>query len=163
MTIDRLTLMAVHAHPNDECIGTGGVLSRHSDEGLHTVLVTATRGEEGEIVDPEMDPETVRPRLGDVRVERTSTSPPTWTLARIWRARLTPCAAIVLRSHWTGGTSAFHQTSSMRNSVASSLYALPPTCRCMATSRISLLACASRLSCYSTTSMILPTLRFSSM
>jgi mycothiol conjugate amidase Mca len=66
---ERLTLMAVHAHPDDECIGTGGVLARYSDEGLRTVLVTATRGEEGEIVDPEMDPEEVRPKLGDVRVE----------------------------------------------------------------------------------------------
>ena len=24
---ERLTLMAVHAHPDDECMGTGGVLS----------------------------------------------------------------------------------------------------------------------------------------
>ena len=68
MTIDRLTLMAVHAHPDDECIGTGGVLTRYSAEGLYTVLVTATRGEEGEIVDPEMDSEAVRPHLGEVRV-----------------------------------------------------------------------------------------------
>ena len=66
---DRLTLMAVHAHPDDECIGTGGCLARYSDEGLHTVLVTATCGEEGEIVDPEMDAKEMRPKLGDVRVE----------------------------------------------------------------------------------------------
>ena len=66
---DRLTLMAVHAHPDDECIGTGGVLARYSAEGVRTVLVTATRGEEGEIVDPEMQAEEVRPKLGDVRVE----------------------------------------------------------------------------------------------
>jgi mycothiol conjugate amidase Mca len=74
MTIDRLTLMAVHAHPDDECIGTGGVLARYSAEGLYTVLVTATRGEEGEIVDPEMDVEEVRPKLGDVRVEELQRS-----------------------------------------------------------------------------------------
>lgn len=66
---DRLTLMAVHAHQDDECVGTGGVLSRYSAAGLRTVLVTATRGEEGEIVDPEVNPEEVRPKLGDVRVE----------------------------------------------------------------------------------------------
>lgn len=67
--VERLTLMAVHAHPDDECIGTGGCLARYSDEGLRTVLVTATCGEEGEIVDPEMDADEVRPKLGDVRVE----------------------------------------------------------------------------------------------
>jgi N-acetyl-1-D-myo-inositol-2-amino-2-deoxy-alpha-D-glucopyranoside deacetylase/mycothiol S-conjugate amidase len=66
---EQLTLMAVHAHPDDECMGTGGVLAHYSDEGLRTVLVTATRGEEGEIVDPELDPEAVKPRLGDVRLE----------------------------------------------------------------------------------------------
>jgi N-acetyl-1-D-myo-inositol-2-amino-2-deoxy-alpha-D-glucopyranoside deacetylase/mycothiol S-conjugate amidase len=66
---ERLTLMTVHAHPDDECISTGGALARYSDEGLRTVLVTATRGEEGEIVAPDMDPDEVRPKLGDVRIE----------------------------------------------------------------------------------------------
>lgn len=64
---ERLTLMAVHAHPDDECMGTGGVLARYAREGIQTVLVTATRGEEGEVVDPEMTPEEVKPKLGDVR------------------------------------------------------------------------------------------------
>lgn len=66
---ERLTIMAVHAHPDDECISTGGSLARYSNEGLRTILVTATRGEEGEIVDPGMDPDEVRPKLADVRVE----------------------------------------------------------------------------------------------
>lgn len=65
---ERLTLMTVHAHPDDECMTTGGVLARYGREGLRTVLVTATRGEEGEVVDPEMDPAEVKPKLGDVRV-----------------------------------------------------------------------------------------------
>lgn len=45
---DPLTLMAVHAHPDDECIGTGGVLARYSDQGVRTVLVTCTNGELGD-------------------------------------------------------------------------------------------------------------------
>ena len=49
---DPLTLMTVHAHPDDEAIGTGGILARYSDEGLQTVLVTCTGGEVGEIADP---------------------------------------------------------------------------------------------------------------
>ena len=44
-----LTLMAVHAHPDDETIGTGGVLARAAAEGIRTVLVTCTGGEVGEI------------------------------------------------------------------------------------------------------------------
>jgi mycothiol conjugate amidase Mca len=51
---DPLTLMTVHAHPDDEAIGTGGVLARYADEGFRTVLVTCTGGEVGEIADPGM-------------------------------------------------------------------------------------------------------------
>jgi LmbE family N-acetylglucosaminyl deacetylase len=40
--------MAVHAHPDDEAISTGGVLARCSDEGVRTVLVTCTNGELGD-------------------------------------------------------------------------------------------------------------------
>ncbi len=43
--------MAVHAHPDDECIGTGGILARYGAEGVRTVLVTCTDGAVGEISD----------------------------------------------------------------------------------------------------------------
>jgi len=42
--VPELTLMAVHAHPDDESISTGGVLARYSAEGVRTVLVTCTDG-----------------------------------------------------------------------------------------------------------------------
>ncbi|MGC5013414.1 PIG-L family deacetylase [Streptosporangium sp. DT93] len=45
---ERLTVMAVHAHPDDEVLGTGGILSRYADEGIRTVLVTCTNGEQGD-------------------------------------------------------------------------------------------------------------------
>ncbi|TNY37134.1 PIG-L family deacetylase [Thermomonospora catenispora] len=44
----ELTLMAVHAHPDDEVLGTGGVLARCAREGIRTVLVTCTNGEQGD-------------------------------------------------------------------------------------------------------------------
>ena len=44
----RLTLMAVHAHPDDEASSTGGVLARYAEEGVITVLVTCTNGELGD-------------------------------------------------------------------------------------------------------------------
>jgi len=44
----QLTLMAVHAHPDDECLSTGGVLARYTGEGIRTVLVTCTNGEQGD-------------------------------------------------------------------------------------------------------------------
>jgi mycothiol conjugate amidase Mca len=64
-----LTLMAVHAHPDDETIAGGGVLARYAAEGFKTVLVTATRGEEGEIHDSTLDTEQVRHRLAEIRTQ----------------------------------------------------------------------------------------------
>src|ERR1700760_535929 len=43
-----LTLMAVHAHPDDEATGTGGVLAKAAAEGIRTVLVTCTDGRCGD-------------------------------------------------------------------------------------------------------------------
>jgi LmbE family N-acetylglucosaminyl deacetylase len=43
-----LTLMAVHAHPDDEASSTGGVLARYSAEGVQTIVVTCTNGEYGD-------------------------------------------------------------------------------------------------------------------
>jgi len=46
--MDRLTLMAVHAHPDDEASSTGGALAKYASEGIRTVLVTCTNGELGD-------------------------------------------------------------------------------------------------------------------
>jgi LmbE family N-acetylglucosaminyl deacetylase len=43
------TIVFVHAHPDDEAITTGGTMAKLSDEGHRVVLVTATRGELGEM------------------------------------------------------------------------------------------------------------------
>ena len=63
-----ITIMAVHAHPDDEVVFTGGTLLLYHRRGVKTVLVTATGGEEGEIHDPDLDPEASRPRLRDIRL-----------------------------------------------------------------------------------------------
>lgn len=48
----NLTLMAVLAHPDDESFGVGGTLAKYAAEGCDVHLVTATRGEAGQIVAP---------------------------------------------------------------------------------------------------------------
>jgi len=63
----RPTLMTVHAHPDDETIGTGGAMVRAVAAGHRVVLVTCTRGELGEIVVPEMDTPDNHRRLGEIR------------------------------------------------------------------------------------------------
>jgi LmbE family N-acetylglucosaminyl deacetylase len=40
--------MAVHAHPDDEATGTGGVLAMYAAQGVQTVLVTCTDGRCGD-------------------------------------------------------------------------------------------------------------------
>jgi LmbE family N-acetylglucosaminyl deacetylase len=59
------TLFLVHAHPDDEAISTGGVMMRAHEDGHRVVLVTCTRGEEGEIHN--MEEAATRPRLAAVR------------------------------------------------------------------------------------------------
>jgi LmbE family N-acetylglucosaminyl deacetylase len=44
---EPLRLMSILAHPDDESMGTGGILAKYAAEGVETYLVTATRGERG--------------------------------------------------------------------------------------------------------------------
>ena len=45
--VARYTLVAFHAHPDDEALFTGGTLARLAAEGHRVVVVTATAGERG--------------------------------------------------------------------------------------------------------------------
>jgi len=45
-------LLFVHAHPDDETVGTGATMARYADEGAGVTLVTCTLGEEGEVKVP---------------------------------------------------------------------------------------------------------------
>jgi LmbE family N-acetylglucosaminyl deacetylase len=49
------TLVCFHAHPDDECIATGGTMARAADEGHRVVLVVATKGEHGEVAEDFLD------------------------------------------------------------------------------------------------------------
>jgi N-acetyl-1-D-myo-inositol-2-amino-2-deoxy-alpha-D-glucopyranoside deacetylase len=66
------TLLLVHAHPDDEAIATGGVMMKARADGHRVVLVTATRGEVGEIYN--MDEASARPRLGEIREKELETA-----------------------------------------------------------------------------------------
>lgn len=53
MTSDR-RLLVVHAHPDDETIGTGVTMAKYAAEGTQVTLVTCTLGEEGEVLVPDL-------------------------------------------------------------------------------------------------------------
>jgi N-acetyl-1-D-myo-inositol-2-amino-2-deoxy-alpha-D-glucopyranoside deacetylase len=46
--------MLVHAHPDDETVGTGATMALYAAAGVEVTLVTCTLGEEGEIHVPEL-------------------------------------------------------------------------------------------------------------
>lgn len=53
MSSPARSVLAVHAHPDDESITMGGTLARYAAEGARVTLVTCTLGEEGEVFGPE--------------------------------------------------------------------------------------------------------------
>ncbi|WP_285742812.1 PIG-L family deacetylase [Lentzea sp. NBRC 105346] len=68
------TLLAVHAHPDDESTSTGGILAHYASLGVRVVLVTCTNGELGDAPDgakpftPGHSPAAVaRHRLGELQ------------------------------------------------------------------------------------------------
>jgi LmbE family N-acetylglucosaminyl deacetylase len=56
MAAAKLRLMCVLAHPDDESLGTGGVLAKYASEGVGTYLITATRGQRGRFDDKGSQP-----------------------------------------------------------------------------------------------------------
>ena len=48
-------LLLVHAHPDDETIGQGATMAKYAARGTGVTLVTCTRGEEGEVLVPELE------------------------------------------------------------------------------------------------------------
>lgn len=56
MVDEPLRLMCILAHPDDESMGTGGILAKSAAEGIATFVLTATRGQRGWMGDPEDDP-----------------------------------------------------------------------------------------------------------
>lgn len=44
----------VHAHPDDETINNGATMAQMVDDGVAVTLITCTRGEEGEVLVPEL-------------------------------------------------------------------------------------------------------------
>src|SRR5208282_3525273 len=63
-------LLLVHAHPDDESIGTGATMAKYAAEGAQVTLVTCTLGELGEIIPPSLAHLAAEKedRLGEYRV-----------------------------------------------------------------------------------------------
>jgi mycothiol S-conjugate amidase len=67
MASDPLCLLSVHAHPDDESSKGAGTVAKYHAEGVRTVLVCCTGGEEGDILNPAMDLPEVKADIAAVR------------------------------------------------------------------------------------------------
>ncbi|MGI9667360.1 MAG: mycothiol conjugate amidase Mca [Acidimicrobiia bacterium] len=61
------TILALHAHPDDESSKGAATVARYVSEGASAVLVTATGGEAGDILNPAMDKPGILENLKAVR------------------------------------------------------------------------------------------------
>jgi LmbE family N-acetylglucosaminyl deacetylase len=65
---EKLRLMGVLAHPDDESLGMGGTFLKYASEGVETFVVTATRGEAGRFRGSREGPDYPGPEaLGRIR------------------------------------------------------------------------------------------------
>jgi mycothiol S-conjugate amidase len=55
VTEERLSLLQVHAHPDDEASKGAGTTAKYAAEGVHNVLVCCTGGEAGDILNPAVE------------------------------------------------------------------------------------------------------------
>ena len=65
----ELSLLTVHAHPDDESSKGPATVAHYHAEGVRTTLVTCTGGEEGDVLNPAMDRPGVKERLPELRRE----------------------------------------------------------------------------------------------
>jgi mycothiol S-conjugate amidase len=71
---DRLCLLQIHAHPDDEASKGAGTTAKYAAQGVHNVLVCCTGGEAGDILNPAVDTPETRANLYDVRMAELQAS-----------------------------------------------------------------------------------------
>ncbi|SDN10675.1 mycothiol conjugate amidase Mca [Allokutzneria albata] len=64
---EKLRLMTVHAHPDDESSKGAATTARYVAEGHEVMVVTCTGGERGSILNPAMESPEVEANMGEVR------------------------------------------------------------------------------------------------
>ena len=90
---EQLCLLSVHAHPDDEASKGAGTVAKYHAAGVHTVLVTCTGGEEGEILNPAMDTPEVRADIWRRSAAASSTGRPRSSATTRWSSSATATRA----------------------------------------------------------------------
>ena len=63
-----LSILTVHAHPDDESSKGPGTINLYASQGIRTTLVCCTGGEEGDILNPAMEGQEIKEELASVRL-----------------------------------------------------------------------------------------------
>ena len=63
-----LSILTVHAHPDDESSKSPGTINLYASQGIRTTLVCCTGGEEGDILNPAMEGQEIKEELASVRL-----------------------------------------------------------------------------------------------
>ncbi|KWV30072.1 mycothiol conjugate amidase Mca [Micromonospora rifamycinica] len=64
---EKLRLMAVHAHPDDESSKGAATMAKYVAEGVDVLVVTCTGGERGSVLNPKLDRPDVWANIGEIR------------------------------------------------------------------------------------------------
>lgn len=67
MTGERLRLLAVHAHPDDESSKGAATMARYAAEGVDVLVATCTGGERGDVLNPKYPPVADAAQMHEIR------------------------------------------------------------------------------------------------
>jgi mycothiol S-conjugate amidase len=65
---ERLCLLQVHAHPDDEASKGAGTTAKYASEGVHNVLVCCTGGEAGDVLNPAVEKPDTPEEMHELRM-----------------------------------------------------------------------------------------------
>ena len=84
MSEERLRLMAVHAHPDDESSKGAATTARYVAEGVEVMVATCTGGERGSILNPNMDRPDVLENIAEIRREEMDAARRILGIEQVW-------------------------------------------------------------------------------
>ena len=67
MTDDKLRMMAVHAHPDDESSKGAAAMAKYVAEGVDVLVVTCTGGERGSVLNAKLDRPEIWENIAEIR------------------------------------------------------------------------------------------------
>ena len=81
---DRLRLLHVHAHPDDESSKGAATTARYVAEGVDVVVATCTGGERGSILNPAMDRPDVLANMAEIRRQEMDRAREILGIEQVW-------------------------------------------------------------------------------